>query len=155
MKSLHTLAGSRPCPSSWSGNTHQQSQGKGTASQMAGTWSFVSKLKLLASAPVKSVTMVQYPLPLPPPPSTRGTLQRSRARAQSTPPASAMFQCCCCYPEINLPWNAIVKEHAWRQVKITCVDTVMHVCAEQKSTFVQRKRDGSDLPLLSKSSAHT
>lgn len=137
MKSPHTLAGSRPCPSSWSGNTHQQSQRKRAASQMAGMQSFVSKPKLLASAAVRSVAMVRYPLPPPPPTSTPAQRKRSRAGAQHRPPECPAFgvllSCCA---GINLPWNAYVKESAWHQVKIARAVPLMGVCAEQKPAIV-------------------
>lgn len=140
MKSPHTLTGSRPCPSSRSGNTHQQSQGKRAASQMAGMQSFVSKPELLAPAAVRSVTMVRYPLPPPPPPSTPAVQEEQRRSAAPTSrECSAFGGLLSRWAGINLPWDANVKEGAWHQVKIARAVPLMCLCAEQKPTIVYKK----------------
>lgn len=104
---------------------------KGATSQMAGTQSCVSKLKPLACAAVNSVTMVPY---LQPPSSTRvhcrAAEREHNTHLQWTPVS--------CYPEINLLWNAIVKEGAWHQVKITGVDTAMYLCWAEISICLQK-----------------
>lgn len=114
-----------------------QSQGQGLLSD-GREQSSISQPEFPASAPVTSAPAAQYPLPPP----------RHATCPAHTSGERCLVMLLACYPGINLLCNALIKEGCMASCQNNHVRLVMHACAEQRHTFLEKNHDCCGLLLL-------